>query len=582
MSSASKSRLAGLGCVFIFLLCALATYPIAEIGITDDWSYVQSARLLAQTGHLIYNGCATAMVGWQLYLGALFIKLFGPSFTAIRSSTVLMAMATAFLAHRTLVRAGVNAGNAFFGTLVLVLSPLFMPLAFTFMTDVGGLFCVVLCLYACLRALQAKRLRSVLFWLTLAAVTNAVGGTARQIAWVGVLVMFPCTIWLLRRRPFVRLAGAALYFVSILFIVGILHWFAHQPYSVPEPLFPASVHWYTITYCLHEYAHSAASLAMFLLPVLIAFASPAALKNRRAFLLVPAGGLLAIVICDLAFGPFHVVATRLFPYLGYTITDRGMLDWPTDRPDRRPILLNYDMRLVSTACLLLAAVCFVCFLYLDRQRLHTISPTADQPSWKILLVLLVPFSVAYLALFWPQAAFVEVYDRYLLPLVFIGILLLLRLFQDRVRPNLPFASYVVLFFFTAFAVAGTHDAFSMFRARNAAINEVIRAGVPPDTIDGGFEYDAMLQVERYGYLNNDRVRFPGKIYVDYPNPFPKNCAPDANEGIPVIVPGYSISWDPHACGGISAFAPVEYHQWLAPHTVTLYIDRTFNGASDKP
>ncbi len=200
MVSASDSRRPAFLCALLFLLCAFATFPVAEIGMNDDWSYVQSARVLAQTGHIVYNGWAAPMLGWQLFLGALFVKLFGPSFTSIRASTLLVALLTAFLTHRTLVRAGVNSRNATVGTLALVLSPLFLPLAVSFMTDIGGLFCVVVCLYACLRALQAQSDRAVLAWLAFAALSNALGGTVRQIAWLGVLVMFPCAVWLLRRR----------------------------------------------------------------------------------------------------------------------------------------------------------------------------------------------------------------------------------------------------------------------------------------------------------------------------------------------------------------------------------------------
>ena len=132
MNLASHSRRPALLCAFVLLLCALATHPVAEIGMNDDWSSVQSARVLAQTGHVVYNGWATAMLGWQLFLGALFAKLFGPSFTAFRASTLLVALLTAFLAHRTFVRSGVNSRNATIGTLALVLSPLFLPLAITF------------------------------------------------------------------------------------------------------------------------------------------------------------------------------------------------------------------------------------------------------------------------------------------------------------------------------------------------------------------------------------------------------------------------------------------------------------------
>src|SRR5580692_7193080 len=186
-------------------ICALTVRPFAETGINDDWSYIRTAELLAKSGKIVYNGWATAMLGWQLYLGALFVKLFGFSFTAVRASTLIVAMATAFLLQRTLVRAGIRDWNATLATLTLVLSPLFLPLVFSFMSDVSGVFCVVLCLYMCLRALQAETVRSAIAWIGIASLLNAVGGTARQIAWLGVLVMIPSTLWLLRRKQRVLL-----------------------------------------------------------------------------------------------------------------------------------------------------------------------------------------------------------------------------------------------------------------------------------------------------------------------------------------------------------------------------------------
>ena len=149
-------RLPAIVCALALPLCALAIRPVVEMGVNDDWSYIKTVQILAQTGHIVYNGWATAMLGWQLYLGALFVKMFGFSFTSVRLSMLLVAMAIAFLTQRTMVRAGLSDWNAALGTLVIVTSPLFLPLAFSFMTDVTGLFSIVLCLYACIRALQAE------------------------------------------------------------------------------------------------------------------------------------------------------------------------------------------------------------------------------------------------------------------------------------------------------------------------------------------------------------------------------------------------------------------------------------------
>lgn len=162
-------------CALALSICVCLTHPVAEIGMNDDWSYISLARHLAETGHISYNGWASPILGVQLIVGALFIKLFGFSFTVTRVPVFLLGIACAALLQRTLVRAGLRDRNATFGTLCIVMSPLFLPLVFSFMTDVPALFFIVLCLYCCLRALQAESIRSALFWLSLGAATNVLG-----------------------------------------------------------------------------------------------------------------------------------------------------------------------------------------------------------------------------------------------------------------------------------------------------------------------------------------------------------------------------------------------------------------------
>src|ERR1700676_3152535 len=113
-----------LWCAIAVLLCALASRPSLEMGLNDDFSYIRTAKELADTGRVVDNGWATAMLGWQIYLGALFIKLFGFSFTAVRASVVIVGMATAALLQRLFVRIGLNEWNATWATLTLSLSPL--------------------------------------------------------------------------------------------------------------------------------------------------------------------------------------------------------------------------------------------------------------------------------------------------------------------------------------------------------------------------------------------------------------------------------------------------------------------------
>ena len=49
-------------CAAVLLGCILVSHPVVEAGVGDDWVYIWSARVLADTGHVVYAGWATAMV----------------------------------------------------------------------------------------------------------------------------------------------------------------------------------------------------------------------------------------------------------------------------------------------------------------------------------------------------------------------------------------------------------------------------------------------------------------------------------------------------------------------------------------
>lgn len=569
----SSSRMPALGCALALLFCVLVCHPIAEIGISDDWSYIKSAQVLAQTGHVVYNGWATAMVGWQLFLGALFAKLFGSSFTAIRTSTMLVALATAFLTQRTLVRTGINSRNATIGTLALVLSPLFLPLAVTFMTDIGGLFCIVLCLYACLRALQAGCERTQLAWLAFAALSNTLLGTARQIAWLGALIMVPSTVWLLRRRPHVVFAGILLYTFSVMCIFCAFRWFSHQPYSQPEPLIPGPLGRSLLYQIGLHLCTSFFEWAMFLLPILIVFAAGISFHDRRTRDLLILGGAFCVIagffVC--IFDPSSLGAL-IAPYAGDFVTQNGLVDGAPIL-GVRPLVLTPLLRTILTAAVLFGLNCFVVFA-LSKSQIARFDDRPSPNSWSNLLVLVVPYLLGYLTLLVPRSSQSFLFDRYLLPLLFVGSVLLLRFFQDWVQPKLPSASIAITLFYAAYAVTGTHDAFALYRAKAAAIAELRLAGIPDASIDGGFEHNGMTQIDRFGYMNDPRIRVPVKVYVPYKSPFPDECEPYLAPLTPAVVPGYSLSFDPAACGGPSGFAPVSYYNWLGLRTVSLYIVRT--------
>ena len=56
----------GIICACVPAASLLVSWPVAEMGFVDDWSYVKTAFVFARTGHISYNGWATAMLGWAI------------------------------------------------------------------------------------------------------------------------------------------------------------------------------------------------------------------------------------------------------------------------------------------------------------------------------------------------------------------------------------------------------------------------------------------------------------------------------------------------------------------------------------
>jgi hypothetical protein len=569
-------RLPAIACALAIPLCALAIRPFVEMGVNDDWSYIKTVQILAQTGHIVYNGWATAMLGWQLYLGAFFVKLFGFSFTAVRASMLLVAMATAFLTQRTIVRAGISDWNATLGTLVLVTSPLFLPSAFIFMTDVTGLFCIVLCLYACLRSLQAETDRAAFAWIVFAAVSNTIGGTARQVAWLGVLVMVPSTLWLLRRRPRFLLAGSLLYLISVAFIFVFVHWFHQQPYSVPENPVHGRVTLGAVSFLATNMFRASLDTSLFLLPILLLFLLALRHGDRRSIKFFAIGISLPILFCLVNFR--HIVYW-LAPYLGNYVTIYGFV--ADDAIHGTRIVLNLGVRILVTILDIAAVFALIALVLADANKPRSSPSPEPQISWYRLSMLIMPFTVAYIILLIPRAAFGKLFfDRYLIPVMMMVLILIMRFYQEQVQPRVSAWTLLPIAIFAAFGIAGTHDMFAIHRGRLAAVEELRSAGVPPTAIDAGFEYNGWTQIERARYINDPRIPLmPGDHFSPLKVPY-KLCRPLFIENFSALSPRYSMAYDPAECEGPTQFAPVTVRTWLGPRYTTLYIVNVGNSKTD--
>jgi hypothetical protein len=556
--------------------CYLLIRPYAEIGIVDDGAFIKMVQVLAQSGHIVYNGAEGPILGWQLYLGALFVKLFGFSFSAVRLSILPLGMATGFLLQRIFVRAGINQWNAALASLVFIMSPLCLPLIFIFMSDVPGVLCLVVCLYLCLRAVQSGRSHTTATWLCLAALSNAVGGTVRQIAWLGVLVMVPSTVWLVRKRRGALLAGGLSCGVGAGFVFYAMHWYNQQPYSMPEPLSPGSLDLNLLKNLGFAAIRGIGEVLLLLLPILLLFTRALRPFNRGKIALASIS-CVCLMLTGFVVSNRGLLGSLFVPFRANDVA-RPAFSWLAEHMfsasngSSHFDILHAGIRQVAAIATGAGLIGLLIVLRRKAPGTPSTQEAKKSVSPRSLAVILGPFTIAYICMLVPRSSKGMLYDRYLLPLAFIALIPLTLLYERRVRQRLPMTCIFLLAIFSGYGIADAHDQFSLYRGYVKAIEEIRSAGIPATAIMGPPEFDEWNQIEKTGYVNDFRIRIPEGAYAPVSLPaLPDNCATDFWEWTPAIKPLYGVSLDPNACNGQAQFSPVVYRTWRPPFTASIYI-----------
>jgi hypothetical protein len=559
----AEGRADGLFCSIFTVLAVLATKPFTKIGFIDDCSYLRTAFVFARTGHLVYNGWATAMLGWQIVWATPFLKLFGFSFTSARMSTLVLSCICVWLAHSIFRLSGLNRRNANFGAIAVGLSPIVAPFSVSFMSDTCGFFVILLCIYLCLRAYITVIDRAMLAWLISAGIVGTIGGTARQIAWLSVLVLVPTTAWMLRRRKGALLTGAALWLIGIVSIYACMQWFKHQLYSVPYPLIQGPLNVHTTRQLVGHSTALVLCLALLTFPVLAAWLTLLPRFRVGVIGLLTVAALFATPLVQ--FLTIHDREKGLMPWTGDMIEGLGIVDFPNScLIGLIHMTFNHTSRVIASFIVIAVLINFVYCIFFRKENTQTPASSSGLP-WKTLLYLLGPFAVAYILLLFVPSAWANTKDRYLMSLFVLALLGLLRLYQDRVSPRLPALSYGMLAVFSLFTIFGIHDLFAMHNARVTAIDTLLKANISSSQFQAGFEYDGLTQIDNAGTVVEPRVKLPAGIELTYAPPgLPSNCTALFDPLTPSIHPVYFLAFQKAPCVTDSEFDAVPYRTWLPP------------------
>src|SRR5271155_3950289 len=127
-------RLWGPGFLVLFSLTIAG--PTVGFPLNDDWSYAHSAIRLASEGRLVLSDWSSPTQLMHIWVGALFFKIIGTGYAALRLYGVVAGALTLYFFHRTAEELGLEKKRALVATATLAVCPFFPQLSNTFMTDV--------------------------------------------------------------------------------------------------------------------------------------------------------------------------------------------------------------------------------------------------------------------------------------------------------------------------------------------------------------------------------------------------------------------------------------------------------------
>jgi hypothetical protein len=552
-------------CMGVVAAAIVAIWPVAEMPYGDDTMYTHVALNLARTGHLAYNGGETPVLVLHAFWGAFFIRLFGFSFTWVRFTTIPFALGAVGFCYLLVRRAGLQASAAVLVTLLFGLSPLFLPVAVTFMTDVPCLFFMFGSLYFFTRAAEESVNWRGYGWLALGVATGFTGGTGRQAAWFVPLVILPYLAWIRRQQIWFAVASLAGWSLVLAAVAGIMSWFNRQLYVIPQPSLLSELKKAAKT-PLWEVNATARLLLMLLLMCLPA-ALPLVLRGLAD--IWQGAHARKIIVAALLLGTATAVfihpSLASIPWLASTLNWEG-INGSAPLPGR-PIVLTRPIRAVVA----LTVYAVGCILAGELANIRSLArrawrPFVDPSGNQFALAAMSLISVVYFAMVVIRETDFDIFDRYLLPILpWAATVLLLWCGKDdraeRLKKRAMPLAWALLAVLASYAIASTQDLWALARARVSATQKLEAAGVPRTTIDAGFEYNAWTELMISGRMNNRSVVNPPGAY-----------RPELSQ-TPSVIPVYRLEYAPTPETVPSEFGLVGYFSLLPPFHKQVSIDR---------
>lgn len=468
-------------------LIAIVVNPIGEFPLNDDWSYVLSTKLFAEKGMIDFCDWIAVPLIAQVFYGAVWVKIFGFSFTVLRLSTIALGGLGVIGTYRLLKEHCTQDLYVIIGTLLVAFNPIYFSLSYTFMTDVPFFVCSIWSIRYFLIYLKKKQTSA--FYI---AVLIALLATLIRQSGLAIFISFAITYLVsnsFRKQMIVKVSLLVLLPILVLYLLPIIIGESHingRNVALINALF---IDFFQNSFqAWKNLPHTFVYLSLFCSPLLVMTLRKASFKWNMLF-----------VVMSLILFVLFLYRGRMMPFWGniWHIGGVGPIHLKDVMLSSIPLSnqLNFSWYLFTF-------LAFFSSLTLLKRLFDKGRNYFRKEKRAVNYVQL--FVVSFLIVFITPHLYAGMFDRYLLILIPLLLLLTYRKIQSQFRYH--FVGIVLILFFVFHSVAGTHDYLAWNRLRWEAIRALERQGESFLTIDGGFEYNGY-----YGFQDNYQ-RFEEKSY----------------------------------------------------------------------
>jgi Dolichyl-phosphate-mannose-protein mannosyltransferase len=507
----------------IWAVMAVLINPIGDFPINDDWGYGLPVKWLVEEGRFQLTDWQSISLLAQVFWGSLFALVLGFSFTALRISTLTIAMVGLGSTHLLGRELGLTKPAAAVIAGLLLINPCFVFWSYSFMTDVPCLSLMILALYLLIRGL--KRDDGLAYWAGWVAVVMA--ALIRQTA---LAIPIALVVAIVLKEGFSRNWWVKVLLPAVMAIFGVLDVYPRILIAINGRLpllynFRTNLMWQVLDALLHlrlgaakpllnSVGYGLMFLGLWMLP-LFALYLPQCIEIRTKRRMVQ---VIAVVLCTTTMITGVLWFTgRLMP-LGI---DQSTLSLgPRTLSGEFPYAPRVFWLAVTAASALGAVLIGLALVGFVRTGLRQVRRPGGLSSLCPAVLLLVTAAVYYFLCSMNYGAW---FDRYPLPLM----VLLPILFAPMpshpetdglcaegaspaprfTRVRMAIALGLTLSYL-GFAVASTHDYMEWNRQRWIAGLDLVTQGVASiEDIDGGFEFNNFM-VWRDNRLRNDESHRP--------------------------------------------------------------------------